>query len=56
MIGKSGPQFGTQNDKHIVKHDENVAAVHNDWYSKVKWNYFDAYGYLKTEEELRVCT
>jgi hypothetical protein len=39
-----------------VKRDENVAAVHNDWYLKVKWNYFDEYGYLKTKEELRVCT
>ncbi len=49
-LGVFGPQFGTQNDKHIVKLDENVAAVRDDWYSTVKWNYFDEYGYLKTEE------
>ncbi len=33
-----------------MKLDENVAAVRDDWYSTVKWNYFDEYGYLKTEE------
>jgi hypothetical protein len=52
ILGVFGPQFGTQNDKHIVKLDENVAAVCDDWYSKVKWNYFNEYGHLKTEEGL----
>lgn len=37
IIGVFGPQFGTQNDKHIVKLDDNVAAVSNEWYSDVEY-------------------
>ena len=52
ILGVFGPQFGTQSDKHIVKLDENVAAVRDNWYLTVKWNYFDEYGYLETKEGL----
>jgi hypothetical protein len=37
-----GPQFGARNDKHIVKMDDGVAAVREEWYNTVKWSYFDA--------------
>jgi hypothetical protein len=36
-----GPQFGARNDKHIVKMDDGVAAVRDDWYNSVRWSYLD---------------
>ena len=44
-----GPQFGARNDKHIVKMDDGVAAVRDDWYNAVMWKYFDDKGYVKEE-------
>ena len=44
-----GPQFGSRNDKHIVKMDEGVATIQDDWYSTVTWKYFDTDGNLKEE-------
>ena len=44
--GVFGPQFGTQNDKHIVKLDPNIESIHHDFYSKVKWNYYNENGYI----------
>jgi hypothetical protein len=38
-----GPQFGTRNDKHIVKMDERVKFIGAD-YSDAEWNYFDEQG------------
>lgn len=52
ILGVFGPQFGTQNDKHIVKLDDNVAAVRDEWYSDVDWQYFDEYGIVRTEKGL----
>ena len=44
-----GPQFGTRNDKHIVKMDAGVASIGND-YSHVEWNHFDEQGNIKKEK------
>jgi hypothetical protein len=52
IIGIFGPQFGTQNDKHIVKLDPNVERIHFDFYSHVEWNYFDIDGDIKTSSGL----
>ena len=43
-----GPQFGTRNDKHIVKMDVGVARVDRA-YSHVPWKYFDEYGNIHKE-------
>ena len=48
ICGVYGPQFGSRNDKHIVKNDDNVLAVAKDWPS-VKWKYFDDDGKISTE-------
>ena len=44
-----GPQFGTRNDKHIVKMDKGVASI-NDKYSHVPWKYFDEYRVIHEEK------
>jgi hypothetical protein len=49
ICGVYGPQFGSRNDKHIVKNDDNVLAVAKDWYSSVKWKYFDNDGKICKE-------
>ena len=43
-----GPQFGTRNDKHIVKMDIGVAAIEKN-YSHAPWQYFDEYGVIHKE-------
>ena len=35
-----GPQFGTRNDKEIVKLDPFIRKIRSGWYSKVWWRYF----------------
>ena len=52
ITGVFGPHFGTQNDKHIVKMDPNVATIHADWYAGIGWNYYDEYGVVQTETGL----
>ena len=44
-----GHQFGTRNDKHIVKMDMGVAAIENN-YSHVAWKYFDENGAIHEEK------
>jgi len=44
-----GPQFGTRNDKHIVKMDIGVAAIEKN-YSHVPWSYFDECGVIHEEK------
>ena len=44
-----GPQFGTRNDKHIVKMDIGVAAIEKN-YSQVPWKYFDEYGVIHEDK------
>lgn len=44
IIGIFGPQFGSRNDKEIVKVDPNVHAIRTGWFKDVKWNYYTADG------------
>jgi hypothetical protein len=44
-----GPQFGTRNDKHIVKMDEGVISIGAD-HSDAEWKYFDEQGNIVTEK------
>ena len=48
ILGVSAVQFGTRNDKHIVKIDENVTSIRDGWYSTVEWEYLDAHGVRRT--------
>jgi hypothetical protein len=48
ILGVFGPQFGSQNDKHIVKLDPNVWALSEGWLSEVEWQYYDEHGSIKT--------
>ncbi len=47
ILGISSIQFGTRNDQHIVKIDENVQRIRDGWYKTVKWQYFDEEGNVK---------
>jgi hypothetical protein len=38
--GVFGPQWGTRNDKHIVKLDTSVKQIKSGWYKDVEWCYF----------------
>ncbi|KAL7454130.1 hypothetical protein ACHAXS_000322 [Conticribra weissflogii] len=49
IIGISSVQFGTRNDKHIVKIDENVAKIRDGWFSQVQWEYNDMHDNVMTE-------
>jgi hypothetical protein len=45
-----GPQFGSCNDKDIVKHNDNVRAIRFNWlFTNSIWKYFDADGNIKSE-------
>ena len=45
-----GPQFGSRNDKDIVKHDNNVRAIRsNQLFTNTTWKYYDANGAIKSE-------
>jgi hypothetical protein len=45
-----GPQFGSHNDKDIVKHDDNVHAIRfNRLFTNSMWKYYDANGNIKSE-------
>jgi hypothetical protein len=48
ILAISSIQFGTRNDKHIVKLDKAVAEIRDGWYSTVKWNFKDSRGRDKT--------
>jgi hypothetical protein len=47
--GIFGPQWGTRNDKHIVKLDPNVKKIREGWYKDVKWCYYAADGTVATD-------
>ena len=40
-------QYGTRNDKHIVRFDPTVSSLKYDWYKDVEWDYFTLYGESK---------
>ena len=48
IMGISSVQFGTRNDKHIVKLDKAVKHVRDGWYNTITWNFYDSEGQLKT--------
>ena len=47
--GIFGPQWGTRNDKHIVKLDPNVKQIRAGWYKDVEWCYYAADGTVQTD-------
>jgi hypothetical protein len=49
VIGIYGPQFGTRNDKEIVKVDPNVYRIRHGWYKDVSWNYYTYNGRVAKE-------
>ena len=49
ILGVYGPQFGSNNDKHIVKIDTNVAEIRNGWFKDVWWRYYDRDGTIRHE-------
>ena len=48
ILGVSSIQFGTHNDKHIVKLDKNVARIRDDWYNTVQCDYYDSNAQIQT--------
>jgi hypothetical protein len=45
-----GPQFGSRNDKDIVKHDDNVRAIRFKWlFTNSMWKYYHANRNVKSE-------
>jgi hypothetical protein len=40
ILGVFGPQFGCQNDKHIVKLNPNVHKIAKGWFSEIEWKYY----------------
>ena len=49
ILAVYGPQFGTRNDKEIVKEDPNVHFVRTRWYKDVLWNYYTAEGRVEQD-------
>jgi hypothetical protein len=47
--GVFGPQWGTRNDKHIVKLNTNVKRIKSGWYKDVEWCYFRRDGTMATD-------
>ncbi len=45
-----GPQFGSCNDKDIIKHDVNVRANRlNQLFKNAQWKYYNANGNIRSE-------
>ena len=49
VVGIYGPQFGTRNDKEIVKVDPNVYRIQTGWFKDVSWKYYTANGSVEKE-------
>ena len=49
IMGVSRAQYGTRNDKSIVRRDHNVHEVVSGWYSTVEWEYFSIDGNVETD-------
>jgi len=49
VIGIYGPQFGTRNDKEIVKVDPNVHHIRTGWFKDVLWRYYTSEGRVQKE-------
>ncbi len=52
VIGIYGPNFGTRNDKEIVKVDPNVYHIQTGWFKDVWWKYYTAEGRLLADVNL----
>jgi hypothetical protein len=50
IIGIYGPNFGTWNDKEIVKVDPNVHRIQTGWFKDVWWKYYTAEGRVKEDQ------
>ena len=48
IMGVYGPQFGSRNDKEIVKSDPAVLEVTAGWLSKTFWRYYSACGRIRS--------
>ena len=46
VLGVSPAQFGSRNDKHIVRLDDTVTSLRKDWYKNVVWRHYDLHGNL----------
>ena len=47
-----GAQFGGQNDKDIIKHDDNVCAIRqNCLLANLTWQYYDCGENVRSERE-----
>jgi hypothetical protein len=44
VMGIAPIQYGTRNDKHIVRIDQTVKMIRFDWYKEVQWSSFDIHG------------
>jgi hypothetical protein len=49
-----GPQFGTRNNKEIVKDNPNIYFVRMGWYKNVMWKYYTAEGRVEHNQGLYV--
>jgi len=48
-----GPQFGSQNDKDIVKHNDNVRSItYNRLFTNKTWQYYDGDRNFRSEREM----
>ena len=50
ILAVYGPQFGTRNDKEIVKLDPNVKKICFGWFSKIWWHYYIEVGWVSREK------
>jgi hypothetical protein len=48
IMGVYGPQFGSRNDKEIVKSDPAVLEVTAGWLSKTFWRYYSTCGRIRS--------
>jgi hypothetical protein len=53
ILGVYGPQFGTVNNKHIVKTDPNLRDIQYGWFKDICWQYYTTGGKLHSRD---VCT
>jgi hypothetical protein len=49
ILAVYGPQFGTRNDKEIVKDNPNIHYVQTGWYKDVLWRYHTADGRVEQD-------
>jgi hypothetical protein len=44
ILANYGPQFGTRNEKEMVKLDPNVKKICFRWFSEIWWQYYTKMG------------